>query len=112
MVASETSNCPESTALRTACAGVESGRRRRLTSVFVSTTMRCLVLIGEQPVEDVRIHAAFRSLRCNSIAETLKFRCVQVAQTLIFLRRKKDGHIALVAANHDRLTLRRVQQRC
>src|SRR5271170_130827 len=101
MVASETSNCPESTALRTACAGVESGRRRRLTSVFVSTTMRCLVLIGEQPVENVRIHAAFGSLRGYAVAETLKFCNIEIPQTLIFLRRKKDGHIAIVAANHD-----------
>lgn len=46
IVASETSRMPTPTALRTACPGNEEGSRRRLTSAFVSTTMRSRVRIN------------------------------------------------------------------
>jgi hypothetical protein len=73
--------------------------------------MRGLALIGEQSVEDFSVHAAFRGLGGDAIAEALKLRRIQVPQALVLLGGKQNGNVAIMAAYHHRLALRRIQER-
>jgi hypothetical protein len=47
MVASEASGWQSATALRTACPGIDRGRRNLLMSAFVSTTTRALAFVDK-----------------------------------------------------------------
>jgi len=109
MVDSETSSCSSSTALRTARPGVDEGKISLLIKALVSMTRRWRIFIGEQLLQNFRGHAASSGLFRNPVAEPLKFGHTQRAETLVFLCGQYDGDIAIMATDHHRLALCRVE---
>lgn len=116
-MASGTSNWLVSAALRTALPGAESGSNRRLIKGIRidDNTLSCghqsLTLTVEDFFQFLFRQSPRGGFSGDAVAESLKLGSVQGTQAVVFGAGENHGHVPLLAPDHDRLTLRGVQQR-
>ncbi|HRY88835.1 MAG TPA: hypothetical protein P5163_10515, partial [Rubrivivax sp.] len=79
---------------------------RRLARVWVSSTQRrsgIAAVVAQQLRKHACVHAGGLGALADRIAKALELGAVQLRQSLVLLHRHDDGHVALLAPDHDRL---------
>jgi hypothetical protein len=79
-------------------------------SAFVSTTTRSLAFIGEDFGQLFLVHPSRSRALADAITEALKLVRVERAQPIVFLRREEHSDVPVLAAYHNWLALRSVEE--